>query len=135
MSQDLTGLNSLRQALTPYDDVKFELNLNRHPKAHKNKSIVYAENMKLSKDGAVLENEESIEINVTIDNSLKNVYKNGYTIIHVIPCNTELVLFVKDNNKNTFDIWRYREKTNKYSEKIARFYKEGIVYKDRKSVV
>ena len=128
MSQDLTGLNSLRQALTPYDDVKFELNLNRHPKAHKNKSIVYAENMKLSKDGAVLENEESIEINVTIDNSLKDAYKNGYTIIHIIPCNTELVLFVKDNNKNTFDIWRYREKTNKYSEKIARFYKEGIVY-------
>lgn len=128
MTKDLTGLNSLRQALTPYDDVKFELNLNRHPKAHKNKSIVYAENMKLSKDGAVLENEESIEINATIDNSLKDAYKNGYTIIHVIPCNTELVLFVKENNKNTFDIWRYREKTNKYSEKIARFYKAGIVY-------
>ena len=110
MAQDLTGLNSLRQALTPYEDVKFELNLNRHPKAHKNKSIVYAENMKLSKDGAVLENEENIEINTTIINSLQDFYKNGYTIIHVIPCNTELVLFVKDNNKNTFDIWRYREK-------------------------
>ena len=128
MAQDLTGLNSLRQALTPYDDVKFELNLNRHPKAHKNKSIVYAENMKLSKDGAVLENEESIEINATIDNALKDAYGDGYSIIHIIPCNTELVLFVKDNDKNTFDIWRYREKTNKYSEKIARFYKEGIVY-------
>ena len=128
MAQDLTGLNSLRQALTPYEDVKFELNLNRHPKAHKNKSIVYAENMKLSKDGAVLENEESIEINITITNSLQDFYKNGYSIIYVIPCNTELVLFVKDNNKNTFDIWRYREKTNKYSEKIARFYEEGIVY-------
>ena len=62
MAQDLAGLNSLRQALTPYEDVKFELNLNRHPKAHKNKSIVSAMNMKLSKDGAVLENEESIEV-------------------------------------------------------------------------
>lgn len=128
MANDLTGLNSLRQALTPYDDVKFELNLNRHPKAHKNKSIVYAENMKLSKDGAVLENEESIEINATIDNALKDAYPNGYNIIHIIPCNTELVLFVNDNDKNTFDIWRYREKTNKYSEKIARFYREDIVY-------
>lgn len=128
MANDLTGLNSLRQALTPYDDVKFELNLNRHPKAHKNKSIVYAENMKLSKDGAVLENEESIEINTTIDNALTDAYSNGYSIIHIIPCNTELVLFVKDNDKNTFDIWRYREKTNKYDENIARFYEKGIVY-------
>lgn len=128
MAQDLTGLNSLRQALTPYEDVKFELNLNRHPKAHKNKSIIYAENMKLSKDGAVLENEESIEVNVTINDALKDAYQNRYTIIHIIPCNTELVLFVKDSDKNTFDIWRYREKTNKYVEKIARFYKEGIVY-------
>lgn len=128
MANDLTGLNSLRQALTPYDDVKFELNLNRHPKAHKNKSIVYAENMKLSKDGAVLENEESIVENELIKNALEDTYSNGYGIIHIIPCNTELVLFVKDNDKNTFDIWRYREKTNKYSEKIARFYKEDIVY-------
>ena len=89
MAQDLTGLNSLRQALTPYEDVKFELNLNRHPKAHKNKSIVYAENMKLSKDGAVLENEESIVKNDIIKNNLEAAYPNGYNIKHIIPCNTE----------------------------------------------
>lgn len=128
MAQDLTGLNSLRQALTPYEDVKFELNLNRHPKAHKNKSIVYAENMKLSKDGAVLENEESIVVNELISETLNNYYSDGFRIIHVIPCNTELVLFVKENNKNIFDIWRYREKTNKYDENIARFYTKGIIY-------
>ena len=132
MAQDLTGLNSLRQALTPYEDVKFELNLNRHPKAHKNKSIVYAENMKLSKDGAVLENEESIEINSKINNALNNYYSGGYSIIHVLPCNTELVLFVKDNNKNTFDIWRYREETKNYNENIAKFYSKGIVYNNGK---
>ena len=129
MAQDLTGLNSLRQALTPYEDVKFELNLNRHPKAHKNKSIVYAENMKLSKDGSVLENEESVEINQLIIDTLNNYYnKNNYQIIHIIPCNTELVLFVKNNLLKVFDIWRYREQTNKYNEECALFYNKGILY-------
>ena len=128
MAKDLTELNSLRQALTPYDDVKFELNLNRHPKAHKNKSIIYAENMKLSKDGAVLENEESIVENEVIKDSLEAFYPIGYRIIHVIPCNTELVLFVNDNNKNTFNIWRYREKTYKYDDTIALFYNNSIEY-------
>lgn len=133
MAKDLTGLNSLRQALTPYEDVKFELNLNRHPKAHKNKSIVYAKNMKLSKDGAVLENEESIVKNELITETLNNHYTDGYSIVHIIPCNTELVLFIKSNNsENTFNIWRYREKTNKYSEKLARFYNKGIEYHNGK---
>lgn len=128
MANDLTGLNSLRQALTPYDDVKFELNLNRHPKAHKNKSIIYAENMKLSKDGAVLENEESIKKNTHIENILTDAYPNGYNIIHILPCNTELVLFIKDGNKNTFDIWRYRENTKNYNETLALFYYNNIPY-------
>ena len=128
MAQDLTGLNSLRQALTPYDDVKFELNLNRHPKAHKDKSIIYASNMKLSKDGAVLENEESIETNKYVDNILKDYYAGNYKIIHIIPCNTELVLFVKGENANNFEIWRYRESTNIYDEKLALFYDTGIIY-------
>ena len=128
MANDLTALNSLRQALTPYDDVKFELNLNRHPKAHKNKSIIYAANMKLSKDGAVLENEESIENNQYVDDILRDYYDGDYKIVHIIPCNTELVLFVKGNDDDNFKIWRYRENTNIYDEKLALFYHIGIVY-------
>ena len=99
MSSTASGLNSLRQALTPYEDVKFELNLNRHPKAHKDKSLIYALNMKLSKDGSVLENEESVENDSYISNILTDYYSDGYKIIHIIPCNTEFVLFVKDNTK------------------------------------
>lgn len=131
MANDLTGLNSLRQALTPYDDVKFELNLNRHPKAHKNKSIVYAKNMKLSKDGAVLENEESIVNNKLIKDSLEAAYPNGYSIIHIIPCNTELVLFITHrgvDDSDYFHIWRYREQTSKYNEDCAIFYDYDIKY-------
>ena len=127
MAQDLAGLNSLRQALTPYDDVKFELNLNRHPKAHKNKSLVYAENMKLSNDGAVLENEESIKINNYINDVLTDYY-NEFKIIYIIPCNTELVLFVKGSENNNFQIWRYREKTSNYTENISIFYNKEIPY-------
>ena len=98
MAQDLTGLNSLRQALTPYDDVKFELNLNRHPKAHKNKSIIYAENMKLSKDGGVLENEESIK-NIDYRNDGKvlnddNNYTNGFE-----PLKEHLELWINEKIK------------------------------------
>lgn len=128
MAQDLTGLNSLRQALTPYEDVKFELNLNRHPKAHKNKSLIYAENMKLSNDGSVLENEEDFVINNTIKTLLSSYYSNNFEIIHIIPCNTELVLFVREANSNNFQIWRYREKTDNYRENISIFYDKEIPY-------
>lgn len=128
MAQDLTGLNSLRQALTPYEDVKFELNLNRHPKAHKNKSLIYAENMKLSNDGSVLENEEDFVINNTIKTLLSSYYSNNFEIIHIIPCNTELVLFVREANSNHFQIWRYREKNDNYVENFALFYNKSIPY-------
>ena len=128
MAADGTGLNSLRQALTPYDDVKFELNLNRHPKAHINKSLTHALNMKLSKDTTVIENEESVIENTYIKIVLSSYYTAGYDILHILPCNTELVLFVKGDGYHGFNIWRYREKTNNYSKEIAIFYKKNIPY-------
>ena len=128
MAADGTGLNSLRQALTPYDDVKFELNLNRHPKAHTNKSLTHALNMKLSKDATVIENEESIIENTYIRTVLSSYYTTGYDILHILPCNTELVLFVKGCDHDGFNIWRYREKTNNNNNGLALFYNKNIPY-------
>lgn len=128
MAADATGLNSLRQALTPYDDVKFELNLNRHPKAHTNKSLTHALNMKLSKDTTVIENEESVVENTYIKTVLSSYYTAGYDILHILPCNIELVLFVKGNGYDGFNIWRYREKTNNHNNGLALFYNKTIPY-------
>lgn len=128
MAADATGLNSLRQALTPYDDVKFELNLNRHPKAHTNKSLTHALNMKLSKDTTVIENEESVVENTYIKGVLSRYYTAGYDILHILPCNIELVLFVKGKDYDGFNIWRYREKTNNHNNGLALFYNKTIPY-------
>lgn len=129
MATQQNPLNSLRNLINPADDVDFELNLNRHPKNHKNKSLVDALNVKISDDGTVLENDNSILINHVIYDKLNAKYGiSNYEIIHVIPTNTELVLFVKYKNVNTFDIWRYREKTDTYNEEFALFYDKGIPY-------
>lgn len=128
MAQDteqLSILNTLRSLFNPPDDANFELHLNKHPKNHKDKSLTYALNMKVSDDGTVLENDESIKYN-NIGSKLESFYSN-YKIIHIIPCNTELVLFVVDKSYtayNRFDIWRYREKDNV----LALFYDKHIPY-------
>lgn len=125
MADQTNILNSLRNLINPADNVSFELNLNRHPKNHKNKSLSYALNMGISDDGTVLENDESLLINKVINYHLLNIYQSeDYKIIHIIPCNTELVIFVKRPNISLFDIWRYREKDNI----VALFYDKGIIY-------
>lgn len=95
MAEAFNPLDTLRQAFNPKDDVKFELKVNEHPKGHTNKSIVNAINMKLSDDGVVLENDNKIEEVDAITTALNNHYTdNKRKIVHVLPCNRELVLFV-----------------------------------------
>lgn len=128
MAEAFNPLDTLRQAFNPKDDVKFELKVNEHPKGHTNKSIVNAINMKLSDDGVVLENDNKIEEVDAITTALNNHYGNNRKIVHVLPCNRELVLFVaRDMNAplyttGTIDIWRYSEESNT----IDIFYSKGI---------
>ena len=127
MAEAFNPLDTLRQAFNPKDDVKFELKVNEHPKGHTNKSIVNAINMKLSDDGVVLENDNKIEEVDAITTALNERYGNNRKIVHVLPCNRELVLFVaRDMNTiyttGSIDIWRYSEESNTTDI----FYSKGI---------
>ena len=127
MADKVNPLDTLRQAFNPKDDVKFELKVNEHPKGHTNKSIVNALNMKLSNDGVVLENDNTIEEIDDIKEELNSYYTNKRKIVHILPCNKELVIFVArdldtSGNNGYIDIWRYDEKTND----MEIFYTKGI---------
>lgn len=82
-----------------------ELNLNKHPKDCKNFSLVNAKNIKISDDLSCIQNENILENNTVLSNLL-----SGKTLIGIIQCNTELVLFINDSS-NTY-IYRYDEKSN-----------------------
>lgn len=97
-----------------------KLNLNEHPKECENLSLVGARNLKLSNDLSCLESENSIITNSVINNYLSKLY-GRYIIINIIPCNTELILFVSPVDKGTsvisegynISIIRYNEKLNR----------------------
>ena len=90
------------------------LNLNKPPKDCENLSLVHANNIRLSNDGSCLQNEENIVDIKTINDQLNSDY-NGFNIIDIIPCNKELIIFVKKALTpkiaiyNTIDIYRYSE--------------------------
>lgn len=100
-------------------DINPKLQMNLHPKDADNMSLVTALNIKLSNDESCITNEESIIENTFIKNFLKEYYKTSdgiyhdYTIISIIPCNTELAIIAIDNNEYTkAQIFRYRETTS-----------------------
>lgn len=94
-----------------------ELNLNKHPNTATNNSIVYAENMMLSEDGAVLQTEPQYVVNTDILDTLpKETYPYGPDVIYALPCNEEILFFIRpftaDGSKaKVLDILRYNEVT------------------------
>lgn len=95
-------------------DIIPKLNLNRHPKDCQNLSLVQALNVKVSNDESCISNEELYEGNQHLEELIGENYDNGYNIIACIPCNTELVFFIKDKDiDDILDIYRYNEKTDK----------------------
>ena len=89
-----------------------KLNLNKHPHAIDNNSIVYAENMMVSKDNTILQNENVCDYNNDILNGLSDKYTNGVNIIYALPCNTEIIFFIRPNDTDTvLDVLRYNEIT------------------------
>lgn len=95
-------------------DIVPRLNLNKHPKDCTNLSLVNALNVKVSNDENCITNEELYENNEHLYGLIEDNYPLGYNIVACIPCNTEIVFFVKDNNvENILDIYRYDEITDK----------------------
>ena len=98
-------------------DLVPRLSLNKHPKDYTNLSFVDARNVRLSDDGAVIMNEEGLEINFVIldaiQRKLKDYKIDDYKIYHIMPCNNELVIFVgTTNTPYKLYLFRYNEKDN-----------------------
>jgi len=124
-------------------DIVKELSLNYSPKNYKNNSLYYAKNVKINKDGNILENENSlIDVNV-INNFLNTFYGNTnlfgqskYIIKYVLACNNELLLFIQHKNigyyneDSSLTIVRYNEESRNiaivYGEK--RVHEDGTIY-------
>lgn len=93
--------------------IKPKLQLNYHPSKCENLSLVDAIGVQISNDLAVLENEKSLEKNIFY-NKIFEYYNTKFNIISIIPCNTELIVFVQNpitNNENC-DIFRCNEEIN-----------------------
>ena len=90
-----------------------QLNLNKHPAAVKNGSLVDANNMIISNDNFILQNEPLIKkANVS---KLINALLNGksFTITYAIPCNKEIIIFVDAGVQNKLTLIRYNEDKDK----------------------
>lgn len=94
-------------------DIVPRLNLNKHPKDCTNLSLVNALNVKVSNDESCITSEEILEGNQRLYDDIGSNYDNGCKIVACIPCNTEIVFFVKDNDiEDILDIYRYNEVTD-----------------------
>ncbi len=106
-----------------------KLNLNKHPHAMDNNSIIYAENMMVSKDNTILQNENVCDFNYDILNGLSEKYTNGVNIVYALPCNTEIIFFIRPNNTDTvLDILRYNEVIKEAKIVVENFpYHNGVL--------
>lgn len=89
-----------------------KLSLNKHPKDCDPLSLVNATNVKVTNDLTLISNEEDLKRNEIIHNALNNEFGgSGYSIIGIIPCNDEIIIFASGQATST--IARYNEKENK----------------------
>ena len=89
-----------------------KLSLNKHPKDCDSLSLVNATNVKVTNDLTLISNEEDLKRNKIIYNTLNNEFGGGgHSIIGVIPCNDEIIIFA--SGQVTSAIARYNEKENK----------------------
>lgn len=88
------------------------LNINKHPSAVKDGTMVDAMNMIISKDNAVIHTEYGTTINQDIiDKCKRAIDSNVFDLKFIIPCNTELVLVLGNSNGTSCSIVRYDEET------------------------
>ena len=89
-----------------------KLSLNKHPKDCDPLSLVNATNVKVTNDLTLISNEEDLKRNEIIYNTLNNEFGGSeYSIIGIIPCNDEIIIFASERATST--IARYNEKENK----------------------
>lgn len=87
-------------------NIKFKLNLNKHPKDCEDYSMIHAQNVRVSDDFSCLQSEESIIKHTDLTN-----IQNTHKIVGYIPCNTELILFAVTN-----EVWEDYEQGGRPNE-------------------
>ena len=98
-----------------------KLSLNKHPKDCDPLSLVNATNVKVTNDLTLISNEEDLKRNEIIYNTLNNEFGGSeYSIIGIIPCNDEIIIFA--SGRATSTIARYNEKENKCKLNIIDVY-------------
>lgn len=102
-----------------------KLNLNSHYRDAEHNSIVGATNMMVSNDYFTLQTEVGTKVNEIITNYISIVCPDGYKIIYAIPCNKEIVFFVKDDTQDDLYLFRYNEDENKCIDIINNFEYNG----------
>lgn len=102
------------QQLQTSRDLIFELNLNKHPKDCKNLSLVDSINIQLSEDLSAIQNiivEEKGDLYYKlydIYGGIEDSNRLNCIIVGAINCIKELVLFIKNSNKD-LHIYRYKD--------------------------
>lgn len=114
-------------------DIVPKLNLTDNYKDVDNMSLVGARNIMLDKNG-ILTFDKGVEENEVINNAIKSYFgEDSYVIIYCIPCNKELVIFVKNASisRNKIQIFRYNEDKNECKLVIENFeYNNGTLIGD-----
>lgn len=91
-----------------------KLNLNKHPKDCENLSLISAKNVRVADDMSCLTNEEGVTIRGQFNADLASDFKGDWDILGYIPCNNEVVLFVRGIPRGETEprdfIYRYDEK-------------------------
>lgn len=91
-----------------------KLNLNKHPKDCENLSLVSAKNVRVADDMSCLTNEEGVITRGQFNADLASDFKSDWDILGYIPCNNEVVLFIRGTWRGETEprdfIYRYDEK-------------------------
>lgn len=95
-------------------NIKFKLNLNKHPKDCEDYSMIYAQNVRVSDDFSCLQSEESI-----IEHPSITMLQEDYKIVGYIPCNIELILFAVSNED--WESYLNEEQSDEVDAKIFRY--------------
>lgn len=90
-----------------------KLNLNKHYRDAENNSIIDATNIMVSNDYFTLQTEVGTKLHNIINNAISEKLGDTYTVVYAIPCNKEIVFFVKVDNEDCLNLFRYNEDENK----------------------
>lgn len=119
-----------------------KLNLNKTPQIVENYSLVYAKNIKITKDGSIVKDDGISEVTAISDilniHDVSVVDEHGEiqiksvsnTLVGYIPYNTSIYLFVYDTDNNVSSIYKYNEYTDSCTLLDTAWHYEGAVTND-----